>query len=97
MTVIIAGPVYVEPADRDRFVEGHQVIVEAARRHPGCFDVAISADPVEADRVNLFEYWESEEVLTAWRASAPAPTVRIPIRDGRVRKHVIARSGDPFG
>ncbi|MBE1493000.1 quinol monooxygenase YgiN [Amycolatopsis lexingtonensis] len=96
MTVIIAGPVHVAPADRDRFVRGHQRIVEEARRHPGCLDVSISPDPVEPGRVNIFEYWESEEVLAEWRASAPPPSVRLPFEGGGVRKHVIARTGGPF-
>ncbi len=96
MTVIIAGPVYVEPADRDRFVDGHRIVVEQARRHPGCLDVSISPDPVEPGRVNIFEYWESAEVLDAWRAKAPRPTVRLPFEDGGVRKHVVTRTSGPF-
>src|SRR5690349_11884521 len=96
MTVIVAGKVYVDPEVRDRYVEGHQVIVERARVYPGCLDVSISPDPLEAGRVNIFEHFESEEVLDAWRAISPAPTFTAEIRDVEVLKHRIARSGPPF-
>ncbi|MBB5857327.1 putative quinol monooxygenase [Amycolatopsis umgeniensis] len=96
MTVIVAGKVYVDPEERDRYVEGHQVIVEKARAHPGCLDVVISADTLEGGRVNIFEYWESEEVLNAWRAVSPAPTYSAEIQGGEVFKHQVSRSGPPF-
>ncbi|MEC3976853.1 putative quinol monooxygenase [Amycolatopsis sp. H20-H5] len=96
MTLIIAGKVYVDPADRDEFIEGHRTIVEQARKYPGCLDVAISPDPVDAGRVNLFEYWESKEILAAWRAIAPRPTTSIAIRVGEALKHEVSHSGLPF-
>jgi quinol monooxygenase YgiN len=97
MTVIVAGKVYVDPEERDRFIEGHRVIVAKARAYPGCLDVAISADPVDPGRVNLFEYWESAEVLARWRKSAPRPTVRMKMKDAEVYKHKISETGPPFG
>ncbi|MFJ1768333.1 putative quinol monooxygenase [Amycolatopsis sp. NPDC088138] len=96
MTVIIAGPVFVEPADRDRVVAGLRVVVEAARQHPGCLDVSISPDPVDPGRVNIFEHWETQEILDAWRAIAPPPTSSAELTEDRVRKHVVARTGHPF-
>jgi hypothetical protein len=53
----------------DRLIEGHRNIVEQARKHPGCLDLAISPDPTEAGRVNIFEYWESKDTLDTWRAT----------------------------
>jgi quinol monooxygenase YgiN len=96
MTVIIAGPVFVEPADRDRVVAGLRVVVEAARRYPGCLDVSISPDPVDPGRVNIFEHWETQEILDAWRAIAPPPTSSAELTADRVRKHVVSRTGHPF-
>ncbi|WP_026929951.1 putative quinol monooxygenase [Glycomyces tenuis] len=96
MRVIVAGPVYVDPAERDRFVEGHRALVEGARKAPGCLDMSISPDPVEAGRVNVFECWESKEALEAWRARAPRPSTEAAIGEDRVSKHDIARSGPPF-
>ncbi|WP_028934845.1 putative quinol monooxygenase [Pseudonocardia spinosispora] len=97
-TVIVAGYVHVDPADRDRFIEGHRNIVEAGRTRPnsGCLDVSISADSVDPGRVNIFEYWESAEALEAFRASAPTPTVSIALTNENVLKHQITASGPPF-
>ncbi|GAA2410669.1 putative quinol monooxygenase [Nonomuraea africana] len=96
MRLIVAGKVYVDPKDRDRFVEAHRDIVEQARKYPGCLDLSISPDPTEAGRVNIFEYFESKEALDAWRAVAPPPSASIDIEDDQVFKHVIASSGPPF-
>ncbi|WP_158893940.1 putative quinol monooxygenase [Amycolatopsis anabasis] len=96
MTLIVAGKVYVNPPERDRFVEGHRSIVEQAREYPGCLDLSISPDPLDPGRVNIFEYWESKERLDAWRAISPRPSVAIGIEDDQVLKHEIAASGPPF-
>ncbi|EDY62779.2 antibiotic biosynthesis monooxygenase [Streptomyces pristinaespiralis ATCC 25486] len=82
--------------DRDRFVEGHRPIVEAARSHPGCLDLSISPDPIESGRVNNFECWESQEALDAFRAVAPRPSASVEIRDAQVLKHDVSHTGPPF-
>jgi len=97
MTVIVAGKVFVDAGERDRFVDAHQEIVRRARECPGCLDVSISADPVEPGRVNIFEYWESEEVLDAWRAVSPRPATSVAIEVVEVLKHQVSSSGPPFG
>ncbi|MGI8874630.1 MAG: hypothetical protein ACR2KP_09930 [Egibacteraceae bacterium] len=33
-------------------------------------ELVIAADAIEADRVNLFEQWDSEQRLAAWQAVA---------------------------
>ncbi|MFH8570424.1 putative quinol monooxygenase [Streptomyces sp. NPDC017993] len=96
MTVIVAGKVYVEPGERDRYVEGFRDLVEQCRRQPGCLDLSISPDSFEAGRINIFEYWESQETLDAWRAIAPRPSVSAEIKDQQVLKHEVSRSGPPF-
>ena len=96
MRVIIAGKLYVDPGDRERFIAGHRDVVEQGRRYPGCLDLAISADSAEAGRVNLFEYWESEEALEAWRAVAPAPLVSVDIKDDQALKHEVSATRPPF-
>ncbi|MFG1998265.1 putative quinol monooxygenase [Spirillospora sp. NPDC048911] len=96
MEIIIAGKVQVDPAERDRFVEGHRDIVGQSRKQPGCLDLAITADPLEAGRVNIFEHWESEETLERWRAVAPRPSTSVAILDDQVLKHEIANTRPPF-
>jgi quinol monooxygenase YgiN len=96
MALIVAGKVYVDPKDRNRFVESHRDIVVQARKQPGCLDLAISADPTEMGRINIFEHWESQEKLDAWRAIAPPPSASLDIELVEVFKHEISHSGPPF-
>jgi hypothetical protein len=56
----------------------------------------MSADSVDPGRVNLFEYWESHEVLDAWRAIAPAPTEHFELLDLQVLKHEVSGTRGPF-
>ncbi|MFD8517067.1 putative quinol monooxygenase [Streptomyces antimycoticus] len=96
VTVIVAGKLYVDPKDRDRFIDGLRPIVEAAHSHPGCLDLSISPDPIEPGRVNNFEYWESQEALDSFRAVVPRPSVSVEVKDDQVLKHDIAHTGPPF-
>lgn len=95
-SVIVAGRVYVDPAQRDEFVAGMRIVVERARNYPGCLDLAISPDPIEPGRVNIFEHFESREALDAWRAKAPAPEHQVALTGDQMAKHDVARSGPPF-
>jgi quinol monooxygenase YgiN len=93
--LIIAGELYMAPQDRDKWVEAHYDVIKRARSAPGCLDLYISADPVDEGRVNLFELWESEGLLEAWRAVADPPP-QPQILGGSVQKYQISSSGPPF-
>jgi catechol 2,3-dioxygenase-like lactoylglutathione lyase family enzyme len=47
-------------------------VVEQARRTAGCLDFALSADLVDAGRVNVFERWRTRAELAAFRGSGPS-------------------------
>lgn len=96
MTVIIAGKVYVAARDRDEYVARFQEMVQRARDFPGCLDMVGAADPIEPDRINLFEHFESEERLNAWRAIADPPDTGIELLRADVQKHIVSESGPPF-
>ena len=70
-TVIVAGHVIVEPQQRESYLAGCVIIVEQAREAAGCLDVAITADLVDPGRVNIFERWESQAALEAFRRNGP--------------------------
>lgn len=53
--MIISGKVYVDEDKRDEYVAEFKDLTARARRHPGCLDVVIAADPLEADRINNYE------------------------------------------
>jgi quinol monooxygenase YgiN len=94
VTVIVAGNLYVRPED-DAWVAAHHAIIRQARSEPGCIDLYLSADPVEEGRINLFEQWESEEHLEAWRSIAEPPP-KPAILKATVQKHIVSSSGPPF-
>ena len=56
---------------RQAFVEASLAAVEQARRADGCRDFVVAADPLEGDRVNVYEEWASEEQLLAFRGEGP--------------------------
>jgi heme-degrading monooxygenase HmoA len=39
---------------------------------PGCLDFAISADLIDPARINIFERWESQEAVEAFRGAGPS-------------------------
>jgi len=93
--LIIAGKLYMAPEDCDKWVASHYDVIQRARAAPGCVDLYLGADPVEAGRVNLFEQWESEEHLEAWRATANPPP-KPEIVGGDVQKYQISSSSPPL-
>lgn len=94
--IAVAGWVMVDPNKRDERVKEHQELLQRARRAPGCLDLAISADPIDPGRINIFELWQSEAELDAWRAVANPPKEVTPILVDNVQKHEINKSGLPF-
>ena len=69
--IIVAGHITVEPQQRESYLAGCVSVVERARGAAGCFDFAITADPIDPGRVNVFERWESQEALETFRGSGP--------------------------
>ncbi|WP_148252848.1 putative quinol monooxygenase [Aidingimonas lacisalsi] len=94
--VIVAGWTTVDPEKRDEAVESFKDLVLRARNAPGCLDMAITADTVDPSRINIFEFWRSEEDLNAWRAVSDPPKEVTPIVKMEVQKHIIQESGPPF-
>jgi quinol monooxygenase YgiN len=70
--VIVAGHVVVEPGEREAYLAGCVSVVEQARQAPGCLDFVIAADLVDAGRVNVYERWESQAAVDAFRGSGPS-------------------------
>ena len=70
--VIVAGHITVVPAQRDSYLAGCVSVVEQARDATGCLDFAISADLVDPGRINVFERWDSQAAVDAFRGSGPS-------------------------
>ena len=93
--LIVAGEIHVDAAERDRYVEACHEVVRAARAAPGCLDFALSADPVDPTRVNVYERWETEAELLAFRGEGAPPADAPDISDADVKRYTISAVGPP--
>jgi quinol monooxygenase YgiN len=90
--VIVAGRLYVDPASREAYLEECREVIVLARSAPGCLDFHISADPLEAGRINVFEQWNSSADVEAFRGSGPSSEQATAILDAAVFQHEVSTS-----
>ena len=90
--IIVAGFLRVDPDQRANYLEECDEIIRAGRAAPGCVDFSLSADPLEEDRINVFEQWESAEFVDAFRGSGPSDDQQATITEANVMQHEIASS-----
>ncbi len=69
--VIVAGHITVDPQQRDSYLAGCISPVAQARRAAGCLDFSVAADLLDPGRINIFERWESQAAVDAFRGSGP--------------------------
>lgn len=93
--LIIAGHLVVPADERDAFVAGCQSVVEAAREADGCVEFAITADSVDPARVMVYERWETETHLLAFRGDGPGPEHDATIRSAEVHRFGVSTVGEP--
>jgi len=91
--IIVSGRIYVRRGRRDAFLAASMEAVRAARRSSGCLEFVVAADPIEPDRVNVYEQWESEAQLEAFRGEGPGPDLMSDIVSADVSRHQISSSG----
>ena len=85
--LIVAGHLVVDPQDRDDYLSGCVEVVRQARRATGCLDFSISADLLEPGRINVFERWESQAAVDAFRGSGPSDDQGAAIQAGSVAEY----------
>ncbi len=76
--IIIAGHELVDAEQRDTFVAAFRDLITRARDFDGCIHVAITADSVDPERVNVIEVWRDADAMNEWRKQANAPEVDEP-------------------
>jgi quinol monooxygenase YgiN len=91
--VIVSGTIYVRPGKREAYLAASMEAVAAARSSPGCLDFVVAADPIEPDRINVYERWESEAQLEAFRGDGPAGDLTSEIVKADVSRHQVSSSG----
>lgn len=87
--VIVSGWLRVRPDERAAYLDSCREAVLAARAAPGSIDFHLSADPIEDDRINIFEQWESIAALEAFRGNGTSDEQAAAIVAAHVEQHEI--------
>jgi quinol monooxygenase YgiN len=91
--IIVSGWLRVLPEQRQGYLDGCRAVVEAARQAPGCIEFHLGADPLDPERIVVFEQWASATHVDDFRAAeGPQPTHLDAIVDAHVEQHDVARS-----
>lgn len=91
--IIVSGRIFITAGQRDTFLARSRDAIVAARQADGCLDFVVAADPIEPDRVNVYEAWESEAQLTTFRGAGPGSDLSALIVRSTVARHRVASSG----
>lgn len=65
--IIVAGALYLDAQARDRYLAATFDVARLARQAPGCLDFVQAPDPLDPERINVHERWESDEHLLRFR------------------------------
>ena len=91
--IIVAGRLYVRPGTRPEFLARSMDAMTQARQASGCADFVVAADPLEAERVNVFEVWTDRGALEAFRGSGPDDGLSALIVRADVAEHEVVPAG----
>lgn len=89
MTIIVAGQIEVQSGQRQRFLDGSEAAMRLARQTKECEDFVVAADPLDANRVNVFEVWASRKALHDFRDVGPDGGLTSLIVRARVREYEV--------
>jgi quinol monooxygenase YgiN len=88
--IIVSGRIYVRPGTRDKFLTLSAEAMAQARRSSGCRDFIVAADPIEPNRVNVYEEWESRKALTTFRGEGPSEDLSCNIEKANVVEYNVS-------
>ena len=69
--IIVCGSLHLVAGQRDSFITRSLPAIRAAREARGCLDFSVGPDPLDPDRANVLERWESKAALLLFRGSGP--------------------------
>ena len=94
--IIVSGRLSLRPGSRAQFLAGSADAMAQARTTAGCRDFVVAADPIEADRVNVYEEWETRGALMRFRGAGPGDDLSACIERAEVAEHELpARPAEP--
>ena len=87
--LVVTGHLRIKPGERATFLASSRDAMVQARKAPGCKDFVVAGDPLDEDRVNIHEEWESQADLTAFRGSGPDSASNELIVEASVNEYVV--------
>ena len=93
--LIIAGSLFLDPTHRAAFLAANADVVGQARQATGCLDFVQAADPLDPSRINIFERWDTEDHMLAFRGAGEPASDSPPIQSADVLRYVISSVEDP--
>jgi quinol monooxygenase YgiN len=94
--IIVAGHFVMRPGEREQFIRSYADVMRQARSEPGCLAHALSADPLDAGQVLLFERWETKAALADHLDALRHPEHGVEVSDSEVQQYEISAVG-PVG
>jgi len=91
--IIVSGWIRLKQGQREHFLAESAEAMVLARQAAGNRAFVVAADPIEDDLVNVYEHWDSEEALMAFRNDGPTSELVAMIIAANVQRHRIASSG----
>ena len=88
--VIVAGNLIVNPEQRESYLADCVSVIEEARKAPGCLDFTIAADLVDPGRIDVYERWESQADVEAFRGSGPSEEQGAAVLSASVAEYDVA-------
>ena len=89
MPIIVAGTIRVRTGSRAEFIESSLEAVLLARKNEACEDFSVSPDPIDNNRVNVFEKWKTRSALDEFRASGPENNMFSLVDSFQVREYEV--------
>jgi len=87
--IIVSGILRIKNGERADFLASSKEAMKQARITVGCRDFVVAADPLEEDRVNVYEEWETQDALVAFRGSGPDDAMTEVIIEAKVQERKI--------
>lgn len=91
--IIVSGWIRVRPGQRQRMLAESAEPMRLARQWEGCHAFVVAADPLDDDLVNVYERWDNEAALLAFRGAGPDADLMDMIVGAEVQRYEIASVG----
>ncbi|MGJ9412484.1 putative quinol monooxygenase [Aeromicrobium sp. CF4.19] len=91
--IIVAGSLRVAPGERQAFLDGCLGAIEAARSADGCMTFTLGPDPLDDATVTVYERWQDEASLLAFRGAGPDDDQQVAVLGADVRRFEVSDVG----